>query len=142
MIYARAHPGGGVDLIDWNRIDQKDLADVEYTIKALKNECVRHHFWEHVEVDEKALKKARKIGPEGIREWAEKRIKKYVAPAQKDIFRDGTQTPFVGNIVYYAQHATGVCCRKCIEEGYNIDRHRPLSEEEINYFLDLLMIYI
>lgn len=132
----------GADLIDWSRLDKKDLRDIDYTVKALKYECFRHHYWEHKEIDEKAIKKAKKMGPEKIRNWAIKRIDKYIAPAQEDLFRDGTQTPLNGNIVFYAQHAVGACCRKCIEEWYDIDRNRPLREDEKNYFLDLMMSYI
>ncbi|MFH2111159.1 MAG: DUF4186 family protein [Candidatus Bathyarchaeota archaeon] len=132
----------GADLIDWTRLDKKDLGDVNYTVKALKYEFFRHHYWEHIEIDEKAIKKAKKMGPDGIRKWAEKRINKYIAPAQKDLFRDGIQTPLQGNIVFYAQHAIAACCRKCIEEWYDIDRNRSLSEDEKNYLLKLMMAYI
>lgn len=132
----------GVDLIDWDRVDKRDLADVVYTKEALKYEFFRHHYWQHKEIDEKALKKALKLEPNEIREWAKKRFEKYIAPPRKEIFRDGMQTPFEGNIVFYAQHAVGACCRKCIEEWYDIDRNRALTSNEIEYFLDLMMFYI
>jgi len=85
---------------------------------------------------------AHKKGIQQLRADAEKRITKYVGPASKDIFRDGTQTPFSGNIIYYAQHATATCCRKCAEEWHGIDRNRPLTEDEIKYMVDLIILYI
>jgi len=38
--------------------------------------------------------------------------------------------------------ATSSCCRKCMNEWYDIDRNRPLTDEEIDYFLELIMLYI
>ncbi len=131
----------GVDLIDWNRIDKKDLKDADYTIQAIQYEMIRHEYW-HNTIDEHALEHARKNGLQQLRSDAEKRIRKYVSPASKDIFRDGIQTPFRGKLIYYAQHGTATCCRKCAEEWHGIDRNRPLTEEEIKYMVDLVMLYI
>lgn len=132
----------GADLIDWNRIDRRDLTDVDYTFKALKHEMVRHYFW-HIDIDDKILKKAQRKGINGLLIWTKKRLDKYLRPPSKKIYPwDGTQTPKTGNIVYYAQYATSTCCRLCLEEWYGIDRHRPLSDEETDYFLELIMMYV
>ena len=131
----------GADLIDWDRIDKRDLADVDYTFKSLKYEMVRHHFW-HKEIPENVEKKARKTGLNGLRIWTSKRLEKYLKPPVEELFRDGTQTPKTGNIVYYAQYATSSCCRKCMNEWYDIDRARPLTDEEVAYFTELIMLYI
>lgn len=130
----------GIDLIDWERIDQRDLGDVDYTIRSLKYEMFRNHYW-NIEIDEKTGTKAQKKGLDEIRIWAAKRIDKYIKPHYKDIWRDGMQTPYEGNIVFYAQHATGLCCRKCIQEWYNIERNRVLTNDEMEYFLELIMLY-
>lgn len=65
---------------------------------------------------------------------------------KKSVFKltqkDGKQTPFTGNIVYYAQHSTATCCRKCMEKWYNISREKELTEEEKLYFLSLIKNYI
>ena len=34
----------GAKLVDWNRVHKKDVADVQYTLEALKYEMIRHHF--------------------------------------------------------------------------------------------------
>ena len=62
-------------------------------------------------------------------------------PAKRE-FDDGIQTPFSGNIIYYAQHGTATCCRKCAEEWHGIDRNRPLTGDEVKYMVDLIMLYI
>jgi hypothetical protein len=131
----------GVDLIDWHRIDEKNLKDVEYTMHAIQYEMVRHIYW-HKSIDEHALTLANKKGLQQLRIDAEKRIAKYISPPSKEIFRDGMQTPYKGNIIYYAQYATATCCRKCAEEWHGIDRNRPLTQEEIEYMVDLVMLYV
>ena len=73
----------GVDLIDWNRIDKKNLKDVDYTIQAIQNEMIRHVYW-HKTIDENAMALARKKGFQQLREDAEKRISKYVSPAAQE----------------------------------------------------------
>ncbi len=69
-------------------------------------------------------------------------LNKYINKPHKDNDWDGRQTPFTGNLIYYAQHATATCCRKCAEEWHGINRDRPLTKEEINYMVDLIMLYI
>jgi ribosomal protein L34E len=131
----------GVDLIDWNRIDKKNLKDADYTIQAVQYEMIRHVYW-HKTIDEHAMALARKKGLQQLRIDAEKRILKYVSPPSKENPWDGRQTPFRGNLIYYAQHGTATCCRKCAEEWHGIERNRPLTHEEIKYMVDLVMLYI
>ena len=131
----------GADLIDWNRLDQRDLSDVENTVASLERELIRHHYW-HKAIDEKAVNKAMAKGMKGLREEAEDRLHKSVGPPSSKIFRDGTQTPKDGNAIYYAQHATATCCRKCIEAWHGIDREHPLTNDEIGYMTGLVMHYI
>jgi len=131
-----------VDLIDWERLDKRNLKDSKYTISALKRELVRHYYWCHVDIDEQAINHAQKLGLEGLRDWAINRLTNYVAAPSKELFRDGTQTPLRGRVVYYAQHATASCCRKCMEEWYGINRNRPLTKKQITYFTELIILYI
>ena len=130
-----------VDLVDWSRIDKNDLKDADYTIQAIQYEMWRHVYW-HKTIDEHAMAHARRKGLQQLRIDAQKRIEKYVSPPSREIFRDGTQTPLHGNIIYYAQHATATCCRKCAEEWHGIDRNRPLTQDEIKYMVDLVMLYV
>lgn len=131
----------GADLIDWQRLDRHDLGDVDYTVKALEFEFVRHHYW-HKPLDEGAVNHALRKGLSGLREAVERRLWKSVAPPRDQIFRDGMQTPKGGNVVYFAQHATATCCRRCIEAWHSIDRNRPLTETEHGFMTALIMLYI
>lgn len=126
------------DLVDWKRLEKLDGTDSEHTVRMLELEMIRHHF-RHVDLDQRAINHARRKGKTGIREATEKRIRKTVGI--KNLF-DGQQTPKIGNVICYAQHATATCCRKCIEEWYQIDPDRSLSEQEIQYFSKLCMDYI
>jgi hypothetical protein len=55
---------------------------------------------------------------------------------------DGKQTPMKNHPVFIAQHATGTCCRKCLEKWHRIPRGRPLSEQEIDYVVSVLQRWL
>lgn len=129
----------GVELVDWKRVHALRIDDVDYTFQSLRLELIRHSFW-HVEIDLKAINHARRKGRIGIRAAAEKRIRFSVGPAEPAF--DGRQTPRSENAIYYAQHATASCCRKCMEEWHGISKGRPLTEEEVAYLTELAVRYI
>jgi hypothetical protein len=129
----------GVELVDWARVHQRNISDAAYTFQMLRHEMIRHHFW-HIEIDDKAVRHARRKGRIRLHEATEKRIRQSVSAAQP--VYDGRQTPMQGNSIYYAQHATAACCRKCIEEWHGIPQGRELSEAEIKYLTDLCVRYL
>ena len=131
----------GAQLVDWQRLDQHDLKDVEHNFKSLRREMIRHHFW-HKSIDNKAVNHAKGKGIIGLREAAEHRLRKYVGLPSSQLSRDGRQTPMSGNVICYAQHATATCCRKCIELWHGINRETHLMDEEIGYMTELIMRYI
>jgi hypothetical protein len=51
---------------------------------------------------------------------------------------DGRQTPMRNHPVFIAQHATGSCCRNCLEKWHRIPKGKPLTEEQIDYILQVL----
>ena len=56
---------------------------------------------------------------------------------------DGKQTPMrQTHPVFIAQHATGTCCRGCIERIHHIPKGRELTKEEIDYIIDVIMKWI
>lgn len=133
----------GVELVDWSRVHKRCLSDATYTFDALKKELFRHHMW-HVEISQKAVNHARRKGKINMRATAEKRIRTSVGSAEPPY--DGIQTPREysdkANAIHYAQHATACCCRKCMEYWHNIPLGQALTDEEIGYFTDLVMLYI
>lgn len=131
----------GVEKVDWKRIEKKDLTDTPYTIKSLNYEYVRYYFW-HTPIDEYAVNHARRKGLEGLKPWTTKRLADSIGDSAEGSPWDGRQTPTSGRVVYYAQHATACCCRKCADEWHGIARDRPLRNAEIDYLTALIMLYI
>ena len=72
------------------------------------------------------------------REIIEKRL------SQAEPKNDGKQTPTIRNShpVFIAQHACGCCCRGCLERIHHIKKGKELSDKEINYIVNVLMIWI
>lgn len=56
--------------------------------------------------------------------------------------KDGRQTPMRGHPVFLAMHATGCCCRECLEKWHHIPAGKPLSPEEQTYVQEVLMDWI
>lgn len=68
-------------------------------------------------------------------------INKKIVP--KDIKNDGKQTPMKQvHPVFIAQHATGTCCRGCLERIHHIEKGRELNAEEIDYIVKVIMLWI
>ena len=68
-------------------------------------------------------------------------INKRIAP--KDIKNDGKQTPMKQvHPVFIAQHATGTCCRGCLERIHHIEMNKELNVEEIDHIVKVIMMWI
>jgi exodeoxyribonuclease V alpha subunit len=83
-------------------------------------------------IDEKGLEK--------VKEHAYDFINKNLKPAI--ILNDGKQTPMKGHPVFIAQHATGTCCRGCLERIHHIEKDKELSEDQIDYIVRVIMMWI
>jgi hypothetical protein len=79
-------------------------------------------------------------GLETVLQHADRFIAERLAPAFPP--RDGKQTPYRGHPVFVAQHATGTCCRGCLEKWHGIARGRPLSEAERKHVRAVLAIWL
>ena len=55
---------------------------------------------------------------------------------------DGKQTPMKGHPVFIAQHATGTCCRGCLERIHKISKNKELNSDEIDYIVLVLIMWI
>lgn len=128
----------GSDPIDWRRIHKQDIEDVNFTFSAMKKELIRHVFW-NTEIDPKAYEGAMKIGLGNLKIRARKALKSKVG---KYTVWDGRQTPMGnGDIVNYAQHATATCCRQCMEIWHNIPQDKVLTDGELDFFTELVVLY-
>jgi hypothetical protein len=79
-------------------------------------------------------------GMETIRKHAQDLIAKKLAPAEP--YKDGKQTPYRGHPVFVAQHATGTCCRTCLQRNHGIDKGRDLTSDERDYVADVICRWI
>jgi hypothetical protein len=136
----------GKDLVDWERVHQRDFSDALNTFESLKKELVRHHHW-HAIIDQRMEIYARRKGLKGLRARAEIIVHKGLKPPYDPTdFFEKLKTPKAGspkaNVIHYAQHFTGCCCRRCIEEWHGIPSNRELTKDEMDYFVQLIMLYI
>jgi hypothetical protein len=58
--------------------------------------------------------------------------------AQAEPANDGRQTPMKNHPVFVAQHATGTCCRGCLEKWHRIPKGKPLTAKQIDYIVEVL----
>ena len=55
---------------------------------------------------------------------------------------DGKQTPMKGHPVFIAQHATATCCRDCLKKWHKLQKGRALSDNEVEFIVNLIMKWI
>jgi hypothetical protein len=135
----------GADHIDWERVYERNMADVANTFTALENETFRLHMM-HVEVPEKVQQLALAKGIDTLRERTERAIRSALKKRRSQNAFDGRQTPREtsesARIQHYAQHATATCCRQCLEYWHQIPAEDQLTEAQIQYCIDLAWEYI
>ena len=129
----------GADLIDWERVHKGQIEDAAHTFEMLQCELIRHHFF-HRDIDDTAVRHAKRKGRIKLLEAARERLQKHLAPAMPPY--DGRQTPFDGNSIFYAQHATATCCRTCLEYWHGIEKGRILTDDELEYCLQLIELFL
>ncbi|OQY13303.1 MAG: DUF4186 domain-containing protein [Desulfobacteraceae bacterium 4572_187] len=79
-------------------------------------------------------------GTDIIRQHAHDFISTRIAPQYPK--NDGKQTPMSGHPVFIAQHATATCCRSCIQKWHGIKKGKELSDQEIQFLVELIMGWI
>jgi hypothetical protein len=122
------------------------LQSIESAIALLRSNPWRESWWTK-QLDERARVHALTKSVKTLRVAARRRIASslntfYNNNGKKQPYRDGYQTPYSGNILFYAQHALALCCRRCLLDWYGIPRDSLLASEEANFFIDLIMSYI
>ena len=120
--------GGGISHGEWLKIDLfKRLSQSNFRRRFRLNDADRRYIEER--------------GWETIRDHAAQIIRRRLADAEPK--NDGKQTPMrgapKGHPVFIGQHATGTCCRGCLEKWHGIPKGRALTEEEQAYVVDVLM---
>jgi hypothetical protein len=108
------------------------MRDMEELFSALGESAFRSRF----RLTEKEAEYFNQKGIATILEHARDFVMKRLAEANPA--NDGKQTPMRNHPVFIAQHATGTCCRKCLEKWHNILRDKPLTKEQIDYIIEVL----
>lgn len=111
------------------------MRDIDELFKALERSKFRNRF----RLSDKEAEYFQQKGMVTILEHARDFVQKRLAEANP--VNDGKQTPKRNHPVFIAQHATGTCCRKCLEKWHNIDRGRPLTQEQIDYIIEVLKFW-
>ena len=106
------------------------------TLASLKKSKFRSKF----NLTEKDLKYIRNKGVDTIRQHAIDFVKIRIAPLYPK--NDGKQTPIKGHPVFIAQHATATCCRGCIHKWHGIKKGKELSDQEIQFLVELITGWI
>lgn len=110
--------------------------DINCKLNSLSKSKFRMSF----NLNDKDINYVNSKGIDKIREYAYDFVRKRLA--SKYIENDGRQTPFRGHPVFKAQHGTATCCRECLYKWHKIDKDKELSDEEINYIVDLIIEWI
>lgn len=58
------------------------------------------------------------------------------------IENDGKQTPMRGHPLNVSQHAIATCCRSCLYKWHGILKNKELTDEEIDYIVNIIMMWI
>ncbi|SUA46177.1 Uncharacterised protein [Nocardia africana] len=113
-----------------------DHATLDARLAAIARQPFRAKFYlRGPEVEFVALR-----GMAVVREHAADLIGKRLAPAHPA--KDGKQTPWGGHPVFRAQHATGTCCRSCLQRNHGIGKGRELTTAEREYVVDVICRWV
>jgi hypothetical protein len=108
----------------------------EMMLKKLANSKFRASF----KLKEKDFKYIEEKGLGKIKEHAIDFVKNRLSDTSKVV--DGKQTPMRGHPVFVAQHATATCCRECLCKWHKIEKGRPLTDDEIDYVVGIIIAWI
>lgn len=100
----------------------------------------RSKFRSSFELNRKELDYLEEKGMDKIIEHAFEFVQRRLKPANPH--NDGKQTPYGKHPVFVAQHATGTCCRSCLEKWHSISKGKTLQEDEIEYIVRVIRRWI
>ena len=113
------------------------MYDIDYMLNKLSKSKFRSGFHLNKKmkdyVNDKGINTIRKHAYD----FVNKRLK------SGNLLNDGKQTPMKQvHPVFVAQHACACCCRSCLEKWHNINKGRELTDNEIDYIVNLLIKWI
>jgi len=130
----------GADPVDWELCHARDVAQIQSLIEQMRSELIREVYWS-APLPEHVLRLARRREPDALRGCQQKMLARELTPPQSKNPLLATHTYYGdrprARIIHCAQHATGTCCRACIQKWHGIPREHQLDPGELDY-LELL----
>ncbi len=119
---------------------RKEIDDID--LNPLFERLAQSKFRSSFYLNAKDQEYIRQKGWKKIEESTREIIAKRLAPAA--IPNDGKQTPMRHGIFppFIAQHATGCCCRNCLEKWHGIPKGKPLTMKEQIYITRVVMEWL
>ena len=120
------------------QIEDKEMdKNIDNLLQALRKSKFRGSF----HLNKKMIDYVREKGYEKIEHDARDLIIQRIKDANPK--NDGKQTPMRQvHPVFIAQHATGCCCRGCLLRIHHITKGHPLTTNEIDYIVKVIMKWI
>ena len=112
------------------------MQTIEEALNKLEKSKFRSSF--HLTKKEKAYLEEK--GTDVMRSHAKDFVRQKLAPAEP--LNDGKQTPMHGHPIFKAMHATGCCCRGCLNKWYKVPLHQELNEVQQEKIVNLLLAWI
>lgn len=112
------------------------MQTVDQALKKLEKSSFRSSF----HLNEKDRTYVTEKGMAVIERHAYDFVRDKLSPAEP--VRDGKQTPMKGHPVFKAMHATGCCCRGCLNKWYKVPMHQELTALQQEKIVRLLMEWI
>lgn len=125
---------------DEEQQERKEIDDID--LNPLFERLAQSKFRSSFYLNAKDQEYIRQKGWKKIEESTREIIAKRLAPAA--IPNDGRQTPMRHGIFppFIAQHATGCCCRNCLEKWHGIPKRKPLTMKEQIYITRVVMEWL
>lgn len=113
----------------------------EEKIQQLLDSLAKTKFRGSFHLNSKMKNLVKEKGLSTIKEHANDLVIKRLKPSY--IKNDGKQTPMKQvHPVFIAQHATGCCCRGCLERIHHIKKGVELTDNQVNYIVYVIMMWI
>ena len=113
---------------------------MEEKIKNVLDKLSKSKFRSGFHLKDKDVLYIKDKGIDKIREHAYDFISRRIADTSS--VTDGKQTPMRGHPVFIAQHATGTCCRGCLEKWHHISKDKKKDKNDVDYVVDVIMSWI
>ena len=117
------------------------MMKLKNNIESLLDSLSKSKFRGSFHLNKKMKEYVQEKGWDKIRSDARDLITKRIAP--KNLNNDGKQTPMRKvHPVFIAQHATGTCCRGCLEKWHHINKNKKMDKNDIDYVVNVIMFWI